>query len=180
MSAQSNHSMMMFLEPSAAAKRLGVSASGLRRLAPLYESVHGELPRRGSGDESKRARLWPEEAVERLQDARKLVELERCRTISEGLRAIQSGINLDDLEVEPASSQIGLDIALRQTLGVLLERMQTLEVLPKQIRELQSEIAELRQELQQREQIALPKKDDEKKHGVFVRFALWIEERFRG
>lgn len=180
MSEQDSQPMMMLLEPSTAAKRLGVSASGLRRLAPLYESVHGELPRRGSGDESKRARLWPEEAVERLQDARKLVELERCRTISEGLRAIESGISLDDVEIEPTSSQIASDVALRQTLGVLLERMQTLEALPRQIQELQSEVTELRQELKQREQAALSKKNNEQEHGLVVRFALWFEERFKG
>jgi hypothetical protein len=43
-----------------------------------------------------------------------------------------------------------------------------------------AELRELRLELRQREQLALPKKDDEKKHGVFVRVALWIEERLRG
>lgn len=34
-----SEAVVTLLEPSAAAERLGVSASGLRRLAPLYEQV---------------------------------------------------------------------------------------------------------------------------------------------
>lgn len=154
--------IVTLLEPAIAAKRLGVSASGLRRLAPIYEEVHGELPRKGSGAEDKRARLWPQEAVERLQDARRLVELERFRTISDALRALESGAVVETVELEPRDRHAGADIATQQALQRLLEEMQALR----------AEVAELRDET--------PPEKEPQEHGPLVRFALWVEQRLRG
>lgn len=155
--------VVTLLEPSAAAERLGVSASGLRRLAPIYEQVHEPLPRRGTGDKSKRARLWSVEAVERLQDARALVEQGRCRTILEALRGLQAGV-ITTLEVEPANRQTGVDVATQRTL----------ELLVREVSALRHEVAELRQAADGTKSL---KGTD--RHGLLVRFGLWLESVLR-
>ncbi len=66
--------------PAVVAKRLGISAAGLRRLAAGYERVHGELPR------DERGRLWPEEAVVRLEEARIAVREGRATSVEAALR----------------------------------------------------------------------------------------------
>jgi hypothetical protein len=60
--------------------RLEVSASGLRRLAGIYERTVTPLPR------DERGRVWPEEAVEALEDARALVRENRAVSIEAALR----------------------------------------------------------------------------------------------
>jgi hypothetical protein len=158
-----NEPVVTLLEPSAAAERLGVSASGLRRLAPIYEQVHEPLPRRGSGDKSKRARLWSVEAVERLQDARALVEQGRCKTILEALRGLQAGV-ITTLEVEPASRQTGSDVATQRTLGLLV----------REVSALRDEVAELRQAADRTKSL-----ETTDRHGLLVRFGLWLESVLR-
>jgi hypothetical protein len=150
-------------EPATAAEKLGVSASGLRRLAPIYEQVHEPLPRRGIGDKSKRARLWSVEAVDRLQDARALVEQGRCKTILEALRALQAGV-ITTLEVEPVNRQQGLDVATQRTL----------ELLVKEVSALRDEVAELRQDTDQRKSL-----ETSDRHGLIVRFGFWLESVLR-
>ena len=51
-------------EAGAAAARLGVSPSGLRRYAAIYEELHGELPRKVN----TKSRLYPAEALERVDE----------------------------------------------------------------------------------------------------------------
>lgn len=75
--------------PRAAATLLGVSPSGLRRLAEIYSSVCGELPR----DPRTRSRLWPEEALAELSGARELVLGNRAASIREALESIRRGDN---------------------------------------------------------------------------------------
>jgi hypothetical protein len=163
-------SVVVLSEPATAAERLGVSASGLRRLASIYEAVHGELPRKGSGAEDKRARLWPEEAIEHLRDARKLVVLKRSRTILEALRALQGGVTVEEVEMEPAGRQTGLDVATQRTLEMLLEGMAKLH----------AEVAELRKDADRDRQLEPSTKQvDTEQHGPLVRLALWLERRFR-
>ena len=53
------------LPPHLAARALGVSPATLRRYAALWEGVVGPLPRDPRG-----GRLWPKEALARLQAAR--------------------------------------------------------------------------------------------------------------
>jgi hypothetical protein len=57
-----------------------VSASGLRRLAGIYERSVGSLPR------DERGRVWPEEAVEVLEEARAAVREQRAVSIEAALR----------------------------------------------------------------------------------------------
>jgi hypothetical protein len=160
-----NEPVVTLLEPSAAAERLGVSASGLRRLAPIYENVYEPLPRRGTGDKSKRARLWPTEAVDRLQDARALVEQGRCKTILEGLQGLQVGI-ISTLEVEPTNRQAGLDVATQRTLELLI----------KEVSALRDEVVKLREDADKSKSL---ERTSQPEHGPLVRLALWLE-RFRG
>ncbi len=66
--------------PSEVQGRLGVSASGLRRLAGIYERSVGPLPR------DERGRVWPEESVEVLEQARAAVREQRAVSIEAALR----------------------------------------------------------------------------------------------
>ncbi len=161
--ASKSEPVVTLLEPSAAAERLGVSASGLRRLAPIYEQVHEPLPRRGSGDKSKRARLWSTESVERLKDARVLVEQGRCKTILEALQALQTGV-VKTLEIEPVNRHQGLNVATQKTLEMLI----------KEISALRDEVAELRKDAGTK---SLETSD--RQHGPVVRLALWLERLLR-
>ncbi len=154
----------VLLEAGAAAEQVGVSASGLRRLAPLYEQIHGALPRKPRSNN----RLWPQNAVERLQRARRLVELERSRTISDALTALARGVDDDDLELEPSAARVSPDSTQR-----------ALELLTLEVRELRRELSEIR---------ALPpvlgtkEHDDRERPGLIARAAIALEgwlTRFR-
>lgn len=154
----------VLLEAGTAAEQVGVSASGLRRLAPIYEAVHGELPRKPKSLN----RLWPQTAVERLQRARQLVEAERYRTISDALTALVRGIEADEVELAPTAARVSPDATQK-----------ALELLTLEVRELRQEVAGLK---------ALPasaavdSKPVERQHGLMVRAAIRLEtwlKRFR-
>jgi DNA-binding transcriptional MerR regulator len=99
MTDEANRPIVTLLEAGTAAERLGVSASGLRRLAIIYETVYEELPRKPRSNN----RLFPEEAVERLQAARALLQVEKYRTINEALEAIKYGLVAED-EIEASQA----------------------------------------------------------------------------
>ncbi len=80
--------------------RLEVSASGLRRLAGIYERTIGPLPR------DDRGRVWPEEAVHALEDARALVRESRAVSIEAALRGQEVG---GEAEPYPATQKPSLD-----------------------------------------------------------------------
>jgi DNA-binding transcriptional MerR regulator len=92
MANEADRPVVTLLEAGTAAERLGVSASGLRRLAIIYETIFDELPRKPRSNN----RLFPEEAVERLQAARALLQVEKYRTINEALEAIKYGLVAED------------------------------------------------------------------------------------
>lgn len=73
--------------PRQVAEALGVSPSGLRRLAEIYAAVCGELPR----DPRSRSRLWPPRAVRELATARRLVAGKRAASVSEALVSLRQG-----------------------------------------------------------------------------------------
>lgn len=122
------------LEAGAAAEHLGVSASGLRRYAALYEQVHGELPRRVN----TKSRLYSSEALKRLAAARRLVDAERCKSILEGLEALEQGVQPDLLgtEVQLVSS-MGNDVA-HTLLGEMRAMREELAALRAEVRELKA------------------------------------------
>ncbi len=147
-------------EAGAAAEAVGVSASGLRRLAPIYEAVHGELPRKPKSLN----RLWPSKAIERLQRARQLVEAERYRTISDALTALARGLDADEVELAPTAARANPDVTQK-----------ALEVLTLEVRALRQEVAGLK---------ALPapaadRQPDEPQHGLIVRVAIRLEHWLR-
>jgi DNA-binding transcriptional MerR regulator len=128
--------------PGDVAKRLGVSASGLRRLAGSYAELYGELPRDSSGT----SRLWSTEAVNRLEAARALLAAGRARSIKDALLAIEGGA----VPSEDAVLALGQDWRVVEALGVVAAR---LEALQESNRELQAEVEALRGELRARDQI---------------------------
>jgi hypothetical protein len=72
--------------------RLQLSASGLRRLAGIFERTVGDLPR------DERGRVWPEDAIEHLEDAREAVQSQRAVSIEAALRG------QDSPETSPANT----------------------------------------------------------------------------
>ncbi len=82
--------------PAEVQARLEVSASGLRRLAGIYERTVGPLPR------DERGRVWPEDAVKALEDARALVRESRAVSIEAALRGHEV---LHDAEPYPATQR---------------------------------------------------------------------------
>ncbi len=98
---EENRSGQQLVKSAAAANVLGISKTTLNRLAPIYEQVHGELPRGG-----RHVRLWPLEAIERIQSARLAVKERRAESIEAALRGIYTPENLQSFRL-PASISEG-------------------------------------------------------------------------
>jgi DNA-binding transcriptional MerR regulator len=152
-------------EAGAAAERLGVSPSGLRRYAALYEQVHGGLPRKVNTEN----RLYSGESLERLATARRLVEVKRCKSILEALEALEQGVrpDLPAAEVQVVGGMTG-DAA-----WALLE----------ELRAVRSEVAEMRVEMQKLAALPPADKGAGKGAGLLTRLAGRVEGwlgRFRG
>lgn len=97
--------------------RLEVSASGLRRLAGIYERTIGPLPR------DDRGRVWPEEAVEALEDARALVRESRAVSIEAALRGQEVGGEAEPYPAtqRPSTDEISPGAAILEELRTLRE-----------------------------------------------------------
>ncbi len=74
----------MLLPPAEAMRALGVSASGLRRYASIYEELHGDMPRDNQG-----RRLWNRDAVDALRAAKGLVDAGKVSSIGQALEGLQ-------------------------------------------------------------------------------------------
>jgi hypothetical protein len=148
------------LTPGAAAVRLGVSGSALRRLALSYVGVYGPLPEGAGG-----VRLWPVEAVERLAAARALMAAGRARSARDALEALEAGA-----QVSPtAALAVSRDTQLLEVIGRRLEGVERLEV---EVEAMRAELAELR---------ALPPVEAaaQVEGGVLVRLARRLEQLLR-
>jgi hypothetical protein len=87
------------------------------------------LKRVGKGDEEKRSREWPSEAVGRLQAARQVTGRGRpYRTIEAALEAIRGGVEVDTAEIDLGSRQAGADAAIGEALQVLIGEIQALRL----------------------------------------------------
>jgi hypothetical protein len=86
------------LKSGAAAKILGVSTTTLNWLAPIYEQVRGELPRGG-----RHVRLWPLEAIERIQSAGWAVTERRAESLEAALRGIETPEDLQSFRLQARS-----------------------------------------------------------------------------
>ncbi len=163
----------VMFEAGAAAERLNLSASGMRRLGVIFEQVHGELPRKpdakGRVSESS-GRLYSGEVLRQLETARAMVEAERYPTIREALRALLRGEPADLPAEVGTGAQVNSSEAWRMVLG--------------ELREVRAELTALRSEvatgraLPEGQQVAETATGEPS--GVFVRVAVWLERRFRG
>lgn len=127
-----------YYAPEQAAGQLAVSGAGLRRLAVIYERVHGDLPR-----DQRSGRLWTQEAIERLARAREMVQGGRAPSVDAALRAEAAGEDADPWPV-PRS-------AARDDLAPLVEELRRLreavEVQGETLARLEEENRALRQAL---------------------------------
>ncbi len=123
-----------------AARQLGVSPSGLRRLGTIYAAVHGELGRELHTDK----RIWTGEVVERLGQARALVEVERYRSIKEALGALDKGVDID-LATDLATP---VQAPTPEALGVLLEEVRSLQRRLDGVERLEARIEALQRQLE--------------------------------
>jgi DNA-binding transcriptional MerR regulator len=144
-------------EPGDAAHRLGVSASGLRRLAAAFEEVHGDLPRKVG----TKARLYPETALAQIAQARALVDAGRYKGNAEALDALKRGLEPD----APSELTASADQATPRALALFAQEQHDMR---EDIRAMRRELAELR---------GLPPAAaaTEQEHGPLVRAALWLE-----
>lgn len=179
----------MVMSPGEAARRLGVSPSGLRRLAGAYGAVYGDLPK----DSSNTARVWPQEAVTRLERARALLAAGQARSIKDALLAVEAGA-APPVEAAVALGQEGRMI---EALGVVAARLEALQASNQR---LEVEVGELRAELAAARALPASERaatvaeggdgakmpDDNggaapgEADGPVVRVARWLEQRLRG
>lgn len=115
--------------PAEVQARLEVSASGLRRLAGIYERAVGPLPR------DERGRVWPEEAVDELERARALVRDQRAVSIEAALRGQDAPHDASGAPVEGDLAQ-----GHREPLAAILDELRKLREL---VEEQNRRIAEL-------------------------------------
>jgi DNA-binding transcriptional MerR regulator len=173
------------MTPGDVAKRLGVSPSGLRRLASVYAGLYGELPKDSSGT----SRQWPSKAVYRLEQARALMAAGQARSIRDALVAVESG----------AAPPVGVavqDARVAEALGVVAARLEALQASNER---LEAEVAALRLEVATVR--ALPGAEwagdvegergaaqpatgqgaaEASPDGLMVRAVRWLERRLRG
>ncbi len=115
--------------PGEVQARLEVSASGLRRLAGIYERTVGPLPR------DERGRVWPEDAVEALEDARTMVRESRAVSTEAALRGQELEQNAEPYPATQRPSRGDIDPA-----AVILQELRALRAL---VEEQNTRIAEL-------------------------------------
>jgi hypothetical protein len=174
------------LTPGEAARQLGVSPSGLRRLAVIYGEMYGDLQKDAGGT----SRIWTQEAVTRLQRARALMAAGQARSVRDALVAVEGGASP---RVEVAVS--GGDVAA--ALGVVATQ---LEAVLESNRRLEGEVAALRSEVEGLRALPASERPSEdaqgsgaaegpatgqgaaqnEADGLMVRAARWFERRLRG
>jgi DNA-binding transcriptional MerR regulator len=160
------------LSPGDVARQLGVSPSGLRRLAVEYGRVHGELPKDSSGT----SRLWSLEAVRRLERARALMAAGQARSIRDALAAVEGGA-APPVQVAAAGGDVVAALGVVATrLEAVLDSNQRLEA---EVAALRAEVATLRA-LPEGERSPASGAAEVSADGAVVRLARWLEQRLRG
>jgi hypothetical protein len=130
--------------PADVAARLGVSPAGLRRLAVVYERVYGELRR-----DPRLGRMWPQEAVERLERARNMVNTGQAVSVESALNALASDDpSADDPRAQalarPRSAAEQEDRGLKAVVGELRALRQAIEEQNRRLHALEEENRQLR------------------------------------
>jgi hypothetical protein len=156
------------LSPGEAARVLGVSPSGLRRLAVVYGEVYGALQKDAGGT----SRIWPREAVVRLQEARALMAAGQARSIRDALVAVEGG-------AAPPVEMAVSDGRVEAALGVVATRLEALQDsnqrLEAEVRALRSEVEGMRA-LPASEQSPAVEGRGAGEDGLVVRAARWFEK----
>ncbi len=160
------------LRPGVAAQRHGVSGAALRRMAAAYERVRGALP------ESSAGRPWPIEAVERLEQARALLAAGRAKSVQAALEAHDLGARVS-VDAAPAlrDGATALNVIAVQLKGVVRLK-QHVEALGNEIEALKSKLQRAKTLPETTRKAATTEANSE--HGLFFRFALWLERRLKG
>lgn len=142
----------VYTSASEAAATLGVSGTGLRRLADIYAEVHGDLER----DPKTNNRIWTMIAVERLAAARTLLRSGRADSIKSALVAVKEGVEppAGNLSTPPAGGVQGA------ALMMLAQRFEALEDSNREMREQLAELLTLNRALMNR--LEAPKEDSER------------------
>jgi hypothetical protein len=131
--------------PAEVQARLEVSASGLRRLAGIYERTVGPLPR------DERGRVWPEDAVHALEEARALVRDSRAVSIEAALRGQEV---VHDAEPYPATQRPSRDDM--DPGAAILEELRALRML---VEEQTRRISELEESVRTGRELESPQDD---------------------
>jgi hypothetical protein len=129
----------LYLSPKAAAEHLGIAGSSLRRLAPIYEAVYGPLPKQPS-EHGDGTRLWPAQAVERLEAGRALVAEGRAKSLEQALYALHDGSTAPPEIKERRDSAEALLAAVER----LQERLDEIPALRQEVAQLREELHEPR------------------------------------
>ena len=155
---------------------LTMVVSWLRRLAAVYAGVHGALPKDSAGT----SRIWPQEAVGRLERARALMAAGQARSVADGLRAVEGGA----VASQEAALALGRDGRVVEALGVVSAQ---LEAVLEGNRRLEAEVRALREEVEASRRLppansspAVSELHETPPEGPFVRAAQWLEQRLRG
>jgi len=131
------------------AARLGVSGTGLRRLADIYAEVHGDLHR----DPKTNNRIWTTLAMNRLETARSLLHSGRADSIKNALMAAAEGVE-PSVESISIPSTGGVQAA---AWSALAQRFQELERNNEEMKGRLQELLELNRALAR--QLEAPKDD---------------------
>lgn len=118
------------MPPAEAMRVLGVSASGLRRYASVYEALHGALPRDKQG-----RRLWKREAVDALRAAKALVEVGKVASIGAALEGLE---NAPQATLE-AAANLGAK-PTEEALSRVLEKLNGVDRLEQEVRLLRAQV----------------------------------------
>jgi hypothetical protein len=161
-------------------ERLGVSPSGLRCLAAIYERTVAPLPR------DERGRVWPEAALEALQAAREAVQKQRAVSI-EAARRGQEIEGTDPLPTPREPSETNLDAGaaileeLRALRGLLEKQNARLSSIEEENRELRLRL-EAPKAAAEAEEIAITEEEvgeeqPEPEWGMWRRIRAWFGSR---
>ncbi len=119
------------LSPAQVAERLGISAAQLRKYAPIYEELFGPLPRDARG-----RRVYPQEAVARLEAARARIQEGRAESIRAALAQLEEALT-------PAGTADSILEELRRIRAVLEAYRERLERLERESREVREALERL-------------------------------------
>lgn len=128
----------IYISAAEAATRLGVSGTGLRRLADIYAEVADPLER----DSKTNNRLWTLTVVERLEEARAIMHAGRAGSIKDALMAAAGGVEAPAGRLDVPGGNYVQGFALE----MLAQRFEAMEQDNQEMKAQLSELLELNQQ----------------------------------